>query len=293
MDNEDRRKIELMNSILLSMPGTPIIYYGDEIGMGDNIYLGDRNGVRTPMQWTPDRNGGCAPIRTALPALHHGPGLWLLGRQRRGTDTPSRSSLLNWMKRLIGVRKSSNLKRVRPRHADVYLPQKPRCILLCTPARRRSHLVRRQPVVRPRRSNSISAPGRAAYCTKCFRSVCISRIGELPYLVTLAPYGFFFGSVSPPMPSSSLSPHCRANSRPWCSAPNGTRRYPAGRGAPSRATYQAGLPADRRWYADKGARRMSAAVTATIPVDHGADRASSSPSPTSPPHTASAAISCR
>ena len=57
MDN-DRRKIELMNSILLSMPGTPIIYYGDEIGMGDNIYLGDRNGVRTPMQWTPDRNGG-------------------------------------------------------------------------------------------------------------------------------------------------------------------------------------------------------------------------------------------
>ena len=57
MDN-DRRKIELMNSLLMSLPGTPIIYYGDEIGMGDNIYLGDRNGVRTPMQWTPDRNGG-------------------------------------------------------------------------------------------------------------------------------------------------------------------------------------------------------------------------------------------
>ena len=69
MDN-DRRKIELMNSLLLSLPGTPIIYYGDEIGMGDNIYLGDRNGVRTPMQWTPDRNGGfsrCDPAR-ALPA---------------------------------------------------------------------------------------------------------------------------------------------------------------------------------------------------------------------------------
>jgi maltose alpha-D-glucosyltransferase/alpha-amylase len=57
MDN-DRRKIELMNSLLLSFPGTPIVYYGDEIGMGDNIYLGDRNGVRTPMQWSPDRNGG-------------------------------------------------------------------------------------------------------------------------------------------------------------------------------------------------------------------------------------------
>ena len=69
MDN-DRRKIELMNSILLSMPGTPIIYYGDEIGMGDNIYLGDRNGVRTPMQWTPDRNGGFSradPAQLYLP----------------------------------------------------------------------------------------------------------------------------------------------------------------------------------------------------------------------------------
>ena len=71
MDN-DRRKIELMNSLLLSFPGTPIIYYGDEIGMGDNIYLGDRNGVRTPMQWTPDRNGGFSradPARLYAPMI--------------------------------------------------------------------------------------------------------------------------------------------------------------------------------------------------------------------------------
>ncbi len=54
----DRRRIELMNALLLSLPGTPVLYYGDEIGMGDNIYLGDRNGVRTPMQWSPDRNAG-------------------------------------------------------------------------------------------------------------------------------------------------------------------------------------------------------------------------------------------
>ena len=87
MDN-DRRKIELMNSILLSMPGTPIIYYGDEIGMGDNIYLGDRNGVRTPMQWTPDRNGGFSradPAQLYLPP-HHGPGLRLRRRQRGGAE---------------------------------------------------------------------------------------------------------------------------------------------------------------------------------------------------------------
>ncbi len=60
----DRRKIELMNALLFSLPGTPVIYYGDEIGMGDNIYLGDRNGVRTPMQWSADRNAGFStPIR--------------------------------------------------------------------------------------------------------------------------------------------------------------------------------------------------------------------------------------
>jgi glycosidase len=78
MDN-DRRKIELMNSLLLSLPGTPIIYYGDEIGMGDNIYLGDRNGVRTPMQWTPDRNGGFSRADPArlYAAADHGPGLRL------------------------------------------------------------------------------------------------------------------------------------------------------------------------------------------------------------------------
>ena len=85
MDN-DRRKIELMNSLLLSFPGTPIIYYGDEIGMGDNIYLGDRNGVRTPMQWTLGPQWRLLPRRPRAPlrAAHHGPGLWLRGRQCRG-----------------------------------------------------------------------------------------------------------------------------------------------------------------------------------------------------------------
>jgi maltose alpha-D-glucosyltransferase/alpha-amylase len=68
----DRRRIELLNSLLLSMPGTPTLYYGDELGMGDNIYLGDRDGVRTPMQWSPDRNGGFSradPQRLVLPPI--------------------------------------------------------------------------------------------------------------------------------------------------------------------------------------------------------------------------------
>ena len=107
MDN-DRRKIELMNSLLLSFPGTPIIYYGDEIGMGDNIYLGDRNGVRTPMQWTPDRNGG---FSRADPARLYAPIIMdpVYGYEAVNVEAQSRSlsSLLSATKRLISVRKST------------------------------------------------------------------------------------------------------------------------------------------------------------------------------------------
>ena len=81
-----------MNCLLLSMPGTPVIYYGDEIGMGDNIHLGDRDGVRTPMQWSPDRNGGFSradPARLRA-AADHGPALRLRGGQRRGAARATR-----------------------------------------------------------------------------------------------------------------------------------------------------------------------------------------------------------
>ncbi len=106
MEN-DRRKIELLNSLLFSMPGTPIVYYGDEIGMGDNIYLGDRDGVRTPMQWTPDRNGGFSradPARLYLPPnMDTVYGYTAVNVE---SQTRSASSLLNWMRRLIAVRQA-------------------------------------------------------------------------------------------------------------------------------------------------------------------------------------------
>ena len=85
LDN-DRNQLELFTALLLSLPGSPVLYYGDEIGMGDNIWLGDRDGVRTPMQWTPDRNAGfstCNPGQLFLPR-DHGPDLRLPGHQRRG-----------------------------------------------------------------------------------------------------------------------------------------------------------------------------------------------------------------
>jgi maltose alpha-D-glucosyltransferase/alpha-amylase len=103
----DRRKIELLMSILLSMHGTPILYYGDEIGMGDNIFLKDRDGVRTPMQWSPDRNGGFSPAdaqRLCLPVIQDS----LYGYEATNVEAQMRnpSSLANWVKRIVAVRQS-------------------------------------------------------------------------------------------------------------------------------------------------------------------------------------------
>jgi maltose alpha-D-glucosyltransferase/alpha-amylase len=100
-----RRQIELMNALLMSMPGTPIIYYGDELGMGDNIYLGDRNGVRTPMQWSADRNAGFSEADTAAlyaPLIVDPPYGYHTVNVAAQERVPT--SLLRWMRRLIGVR---------------------------------------------------------------------------------------------------------------------------------------------------------------------------------------------
>src|SRR5258707_3486152 len=120
MDN-DRRKIELMNSLLMSFPGTPIIYYGDEIGMGDNIYLGDRNGVRTPMQWTPDRNGGVSPLDPAplFPPIIMDPGFWDEGGNGE-KQTRRLGSLLGWAQNPVFVRKFC--QGFCPRSPDIFRP---------------------------------------------------------------------------------------------------------------------------------------------------------------------------
>ena len=106
MEN-DRRKIELLNALLMSMPGTPVLYYGDEIGMGDNIFLGDRDGVRTPMQWSFDRNGGFSRIDAAnlyLPPIMDP--VYGFGSVNVEAQARSPSSLLNWTKRLIAARRT-------------------------------------------------------------------------------------------------------------------------------------------------------------------------------------------
>ena len=179
MDN-DRRKIELMNSLLLSFPGTPIIYYGDEIGMGDNIYLGDRNGVRTPMQWTPDRNGG---FSRADPARLYAPTIMdpVYGYEAVNVEAQSRSlsSLLSATKRLIAVRKST-LAFGRGTH-DLHPPGQPLGAGLC-PAVRATRSSSASPTCRARRRrpSSICRPGRTASRWRCSAARAFRRSANCP-----------------------------------------------------------------------------------------------------------------
>jgi len=190
MENS-RRRIELMNSLLFSMPGTPVIYYGDEIGMGDNVYLGDRNGVRTPMQWSSDRNGGfsrCDPGRLFLPAIMDP----VYGYDSINVEAQERSpfSLLHWMKRMIALRKQH---RVFGRGSIQFIPTGNRKVLtyvrrfedeivLCV-----ANLARAvQPVEIPLREFGGLTPVEMLGQTE------FPRIGDNPYFLTLAPYGFYW-----------------------------------------------------------------------------------------------------
>jgi maltose alpha-D-glucosyltransferase/alpha-amylase len=190
MDN-DRRKIELLNSILFTMPGSPIIYYGDEIGMGDNIWLGDRDGVRTPMQWSPDRNAGFSradPQRLFLPVISDP----LYGFQGVNVEAQERSpySLLNWMKRLVQVRKQhqafgrGSIEFLQPEnpHVLAYLREHEDDVILVV-----NNLSGAAQAVRLDLSRFA---GRAP--VELLGHTEFLPIDETPYALTLSPYGFFW-----------------------------------------------------------------------------------------------------
>jgi maltose alpha-D-glucosyltransferase/alpha-amylase len=200
VDN-DRRVAELLHALLFSFPGSPILYYGDEIGMGDNIYLGDRDGVRTPMQWSPDRNAGFSRADFAqlyLPAIMDP----VYGYQSVNVEAQLRnpSSQLHWTKRMLEVRKQhpvfgtgsfevvstdnpSVLAYVRCGRPDPEgNPDAPIDYVLCV-----SNLSRfAQPAELPLQRWQGMLP------TELIGRTAFPRIGELPYFVTLAPYGFYW-----------------------------------------------------------------------------------------------------
>ena len=190
MEN-DHDRIKLMNSLLLSMPGSPILYYGDEIGMGDNVFIGDRNGVRTPMQWSPDRNAGFSradPQQLYLPPIMDP----IYGYQSINVEAQSRdpSSLLSWTKRMLAVRKTSQafgrgLRRfLKPGNRKIlaYLREYRDDTILCVANLSRS--------AQPVELNLTPFKGRIP--VEMLGRTAFPPIGDLPYLLTISAYGFYW-----------------------------------------------------------------------------------------------------
>jgi maltose alpha-D-glucosyltransferase/alpha-amylase len=254
----DRRRVELLNSLLLSMPGTPTLYYGDEIGMGDNIYLGDRDGVRTPMQWSIDRNGGFSradPASLVLPPIMDP----LYGYLSVNVETQAGDphSLLNWNRRMLAVRKQSKafgrgtLKMLSPSNRRILAYTREYTgadgkheIILC--------------VANVSRSAQAAELDLSAFAgmvpVEMLGGNAFPPIGQLNFLLTLAPYGFYWFVLAAEnqMPSWHVEP---AQSMPDFTTLVLKKRLEELLEAPSRTTLeQTSLPAwlpKRRWFASK------------------------------------------
>jgi len=193
----DRNQYELFNALLLSLPGSPVLYYGDEIGMGDNIWLGDRDGVRTPMQWTPDRNAGfstATPGRLYVP-VNQDP---VYGYQSINVEAQrdSSTSVVNWTRTMLAVRKRHEAFAVGSFHdlggsnpsVLAFLRQHDRDVVLCV-----NNLSRfPQPIELPLQEWSGYTP------VELTGRVTFPRIGHLPYLLTLPGHGFYWFQLTEP-----------------------------------------------------------------------------------------------
>ncbi|MFW6093751.1 MAG: maltose alpha-D-glucosyltransferase [Pseudomonadota bacterium] len=211
LDNS-RDKIELMNALLMSFPGTPILYYGDELGMGDNIYLGDRNSVRTPMQWNPDRNGGfsrCDPAQLYLPLVMDS----VYGYQAINVEAQDKSpdSLLNWMRRLINVR---NAHRALGRGGVEFLHPSNRKILAYVRRWQDDTLLCVANLSRHPQPVALDLSGYAGQVPlELTARTPFPRIDEYPYRLSLAGYGFFWFQLLHDVPdlAGSAGEHGRSS----------------------------------------------------------------------------------
>jgi maltose alpha-D-glucosyltransferase/alpha-amylase len=197
----DRNRIELMNALLFSMPGTPVLYYGDEIGMGDNFYLGDRNGVRTPMQWSGDRNAGFSranPQKLYLPVIIDPEYHYETVNVETQQNNPS--SLLWWMKRLIALRKQ--YRAFGRGSLELLSPANPRVLVFVR------KLEDEQILVVCNLSRFVQyveldlSPWKGCVPHELFGHTPFPPVGPHPYMLTLGPHSFYWFLLTPPRVSS-------------------------------------------------------------------------------------------
>ncbi|MBO0661309.1 maltose alpha-D-glucosyltransferase [Jiella sp. MQZ9-1] len=262
----DRRKVELLNALLMSMPGTPVVYYGDEIGMGDNYYLGDRDGVRTPMQWSADRNGGFSradPQRLYLPVIQDA----VFGYQALNVEAQSNNpaSQLNWTRRLIQVRRT---KEAFGRGEITFLLPSNRKILV---------YLRKFADERVLCVANLSGSAQAVELDLADYAGCVPiemlglsafpAIGTGPYVLTLPAYGFFWfdladgGAAQQRYPSTPLPLPAFST----LVAPGDLKATIGGRNL---TELKADLPsyvAGQRWFAGKSAGKSRLDVTVLGP----------------------------
>jgi maltose alpha-D-glucosyltransferase/alpha-amylase len=262
----DRRRIELMNGLLLSLPGTPVLYYGDEIGMGDNIFLGDRNGVRTPMQWSGDRNAGFSRAnsqRLYLPVVtdpeYHYEAINV------DAQMANPHSLLSWMKRVIALRKQhrafgrGTLELLRPENRKVlaFVRRYESEQILCI-----ANLSRFLQVVELDLSKF-----KGLVPVELFGSTELPQVGESPYFLTLGPHSFYWFSMQPKASAQvTYDPHVAATTLPEIRVPLG---WESVLDDGPRARLESVLSAyirNRRWFAGKARKLKSVALTDYVDI---------------------------
>ena len=254
----DRQMIEMMKGLLLSLPGTPILYYGDEIGMGDNYYLGDRNAVRTPMQWGSDRNAGFSranPQQLYLPVIidpaYQPPAVNV---EAQSQDP---SSLLWWMKRIIALRKRY---RAFGRGTLELLSSDNRKVLAFLRAYEDERILVVVNLSRYAQAVELDlAEFRNTVPVELFGASEFPAVGDLPYLITLGPHGFYWFSLED------------RDEAGWAPRPvlEVADRWERVLDRPSLRRLEEILPAyiaDRRWFREKARRIKSVAVSEVVPI---------------------------
>ncbi len=267
-----RRKIELLNSLLMSLPGTPVIYYGDEIGMGDNIYLGDRNGVRTPMQWTPDRNAGFSdgnPQQLFLPVIidHE----YHYEAVNVETSQHNLTSLFWWMKRMIALRQQSAV--FARGSLRFLLPENNRVLAYVRCLEHQTILVVANLSRFVQFVELDLSEFRGYTPTELFGQTLFPRIGELPYMLTLGPHSFYWFSlcpaVEPTLAATDTTPSAAkaADHLPVLVAKGKWQRVLDAKNASSLTKVLPEWLVTRRWFSGKAKAIRGTRIADAVPLD--------------------------